>query len=64
MSQLYHEFGVTLERSSPNEPWGIRLAGGSDLNTILIIVRVKMSQVSLPLPQELKVLVIKKRRNL
>lgn len=42
MSQLYHEFGVTLERRSPDEAWGIRLAGGSDLNSPLIIVRVNI----------------------
>lgn len=41
MSQLYHEFGVTLQRHSSDEPWGIRLAGGSDLNSPLIIIRVR-----------------------
>jgi hypothetical protein len=41
MSQLYHEFGVTLQRRSADEAWGIRLAGGSDLNSPLIIIRVK-----------------------
>jgi hypothetical protein len=40
MSQLYHEFGVTLERKGPDTHWGIRLAGGSDLNSPLIIIRV------------------------
>lgn len=40
MSQLYHEFGVALERSNANENWGIRLAGGSDLNSPLIVIRV------------------------
>lgn len=37
---LYHEFAVTLKRSGPNTAWGIRLAGGSDLNAPLIIIRV------------------------
>lgn len=40
MSQLYHEFGVTLSRRSAGEAWGIRLAGGADLNSPLIIIRV------------------------
>lgn len=42
MSQLYHEFGVTLERKGPDTHWGIRLAGGSDLNSPLIIIRVNL----------------------
>lgn len=42
MSQLYHEFGVTLQRRSVEEAWGIRLAGGSDLNSPLIVVRVRI----------------------
>lgn len=42
MSQLYHEFGVTLQRRSADEAWGIRLAGGSDLNSPLIVVRVRI----------------------
>ncbi|CRK96113.1 CLUMA_CG009547, isoform C [Clunio marinus] len=41
MSQLYHEFGVTLQRRSADDAWGIRLAGGSDLNSPLIIIRVQ-----------------------
>lgn len=45
MSQLYHEFGVTLSRRSADEPWGIRLAGGSDLNSPLIIIRVNIERV-------------------
>lgn len=45
MSQLYHEFGVHLERSSPDEAWGIRLAGGSDLNSPLIIIRVNCVEI-------------------
>ena len=42
MAQLYHEFQVCLERKSNQDPWGIRLAGGMDLNSPLIIVRVKI----------------------
>jgi len=38
--QLWHEFGVTLERTNADVAWGIRLAGGSDLNSPLIIIRV------------------------
>jgi hypothetical protein len=38
--QLYHEFGVTLVRNIKDEPWGLRLAGGSDLNSPLIVIRV------------------------
>ena len=55
MSQLYHEFGVTLERRSNDVPWGIRLAGGSDLNSPLIIIRVNIGENSLPLPQRVKI---------
>lgn len=40
MSQLYHEFGITLSRNGPDTNWGIRLAGGSDLNSPLIVIRV------------------------
>lgn len=43
MSQLYHEFGVSLQRRSAEEAWGIRLAGGSDLNAPLIVVRVRIN---------------------
>lgn len=53
MSQLYHEFGVTLSRRSAGEAWGIRLAGGADLNSPLIIIRVisaTMSSASASLP--------------
>lgn len=42
MSQLWHEFGVTLERDRATTAWGIRLAGGSDLNSPLIIVKVNI----------------------
>lgn len=38
--QLYHEFGVTLQRQRKDEQWGLRLAGGSDLNSPLIVIRV------------------------
>lgn len=38
--QLYHEFGVTLYRHRKDEQWGLRLAGGSDLNSPLIVIRV------------------------
>ena len=37
-----HEFSVCLHRDSPMTPWGIRLVGGSDLDTPLIITRVGM----------------------
>ncbi|CAO1368047.1 unnamed protein product [Diamesa serratosioi] len=40
MSALFHEFCVFLERQSSDIPWGFRLAGGSDLNAPLIIIRV------------------------
>lgn len=33
------EFSIDLERDSQT-PWGIRLVGGSDLNTPLIITKV------------------------
>lgn len=38
--KLLHEFAVVLERDSPQKPWGIRLVGGSDLDTPLIITKV------------------------
>lgn len=34
------EFGLVLERPNNTVNWGIRLAGGSDLNSPLIIIRV------------------------
>lgn len=34
------EFGVVLVRANASVCWGIRLAGGSDLNSPLIIIRV------------------------
>ncbi|XP_040154988.1 PDZ and LIM domain protein 3 isoform X8 [Anopheles arabiensis] len=41
MSPKPHDFTVTLRRSSPQVAWGIRLAGGTDLNAPLIITRVQ-----------------------
>lgn len=35
-------FLITLERDGPQTPWGIRLVGGSDLNTPIIITKVFM----------------------
>jgi hypothetical protein len=35
-----HECSVTLRRSSPNTPWGIRIVGGSDVGTSIVINRV------------------------
>lgn len=35
-----HEFGVVLERKNASDCWGIRISGGSDLNSPLIIIRV------------------------
>lgn len=34
------EVTVTLERDGLHTPWGIRLVGGSDLDTPLIITKV------------------------
>lgn len=34
------EVAVTLERDGQHTPWGIRLVGGSDLDTPLIITKV------------------------
>ena len=34
------EFAVVLKRKNASECWGIRIAGGSDLNSPLIIIRV------------------------
>lgn len=33
-------WSVTLKRDGKSQPWGIRLAGGADLNTPLIITKV------------------------
>lgn len=35
------EVAVTLERDGQHTPWGIRLVGGSDLDTPLIITKVR-----------------------
>lgn len=40
-----HEFAVLLERDSQNTPWGIRLVGGSDFDTPLIITKVYVRQL-------------------
>lgn len=37
------DYLVDLERDGPQTPWGIRLVGGSDLNTPLIITKVYMA---------------------
>lgn len=42
MSPKLHEFAVTLQRDGPDTPWGIRLVGGSDLDTPLIITKVQL----------------------
>lgn len=40
MSPKLHEFVVVLQRDGQQTPWGIRLVGGSDLDTPLIITKV------------------------
>lgn len=40
MASKLREFLIDLERDGPQTPWGIRLVGGSDLNTPLIITKV------------------------
>jgi len=40
MSPKLHEFAVVLLRDGQATPWGIRLVGGNDLDTPLIITRV------------------------
>ncbi|XP_055841379.1 uncharacterized protein LOC129908706 isoform X2 [Episyrphus balteatus] len=42
MSPKLHEFVVILRRDGPDTPWGIRLVGGSDLDTPLIITKVQL----------------------
>lgn len=42
MSPKLHEFAVVLKRDGENTPWGIRLVGGNDLDTPLIITRVQV----------------------
>lgn len=40
MASKPREILIDLERDGPHTPWGIRLVGGSDLNTPLIITKV------------------------
>lgn len=40
MAPKCHEFAVVLQRDGPKTQWGIRLVGGSDLNTPLIVTKV------------------------
>lgn len=40
MAPKLHEFAVILVRDGKQTPWGIRLVGGSDLDTPLIITKV------------------------
>ncbi|XP_032573653.1 PDZ and LIM domain protein 2 isoform X4 [Drosophila sechellia] len=42
MSAKLHEFAVVLLRDGQATPWGIRLVGGNDLDTPLIITRVQV----------------------
>uniref|UniRef100_A0A1B0B463 PDZ domain-containing protein n=1 Tax=Glossina palpalis gambiensis TaxID=67801 RepID=A0A1B0B463_9MUSC len=42
MSPKLHEFVVILNRDGQCTPWGIRLVGGNDLDTPLIITRVQV----------------------
>ncbi|KAL7733302.1 hypothetical protein ACLKA6_004798 [Drosophila palustris] len=41
-----HEFAVVLQRDGQGTPWGIRLVGGNDLDTPLIITRVQLGSPS------------------
>lgn len=43
MSPKLHEFAVCLQRDCQDTPWGIRLVGGSDLDTPLIITKVSLN---------------------
>lgn len=36
-----HAFGVTLRRPSPNTPWGIRITGGADTGSAIVITRAQ-----------------------
>lgn len=38
-----HQFVVVLKRDARDLPWGLRLVGGSDIDTPLIITRVYMT---------------------
>lgn len=40
MASKTREILIDLERDGPQTPWGIRLVGGSDVNTPLIITKV------------------------
>lgn len=40
MPNKLHEFSITLLRDGPHTPWGIRLIGGSDLESPLVITKV------------------------
>lgn len=40
MTSKPRNFLIDLERDGPRTPWGIRLVGGSDLNTPIIITKV------------------------
>ncbi|KAG4077421.1 hypothetical protein HA402_002848 [Bradysia odoriphaga] len=42
MAPKLHEFAVLLVRDGKQTPWGIRLVGGSDLDTPLIITKVQL----------------------
>ncbi|XP_023179386.1 PDZ and LIM domain protein 2 isoform X7 [Drosophila hydei] len=46
MSPKLHEFAVQLQRDGQATPWGIRLVGGNDLDTPLIITRVQVGSPS------------------
>ncbi|XP_052846853.1 PDZ and LIM domain protein 3 isoform X6 [Drosophila gunungcola] len=46
MSPKLHEFAVVLLRDGQATPWGIRLVGGNDLDTPLIITRVQVGSPS------------------
>ncbi|XP_043071562.1 LIM domain-binding protein 3 isoform X4 [Drosophila grimshawi] len=46
MSPKLHEFAVLLQRDGQGTPWGIRLVGGNDLDTPLIITRVQVGSPS------------------
>jgi hypothetical protein len=35
-----HTLGVTLRRPSANTPWGIRIVGGADTGSAIVITRV------------------------
>lgn len=43
MSPKLNEFVVVLQRDGAKTPWGIRLVGGSDLDTPLIITKVQIT---------------------